>query len=171
MIRRATFDDIDLLEEIIIQSCRELVCDVYAKQVAEELIAHGKLKVDRSLIEDGTLYCLIENNQIIACGGWSRTYKAFDDIENDISEEFKNIAMLRSFYIKPEFVHRGYGKKLLEYCEEEIKSEGFTKIELHSSPYAFKFYKNNGYTLVSNHTKDIKGTSFSFAYSIMYKCL
>lgn len=172
MIRQATSDDIPSLKDLIRQSCRVLLKDVFSEEVIEAYLSKGLLALDENLINDKTLYCITDNNQIVACGGWSKRKKNLlksIDAELDSSEKFRNTAMLRNFYVKPEFARRGYGKKLLSHCEREAKKDGISKIELIATPLGAKLYNSNGFFLEDIYDFTIEGTDLKTIYLKMYK--
>lgn len=152
-----------------------MLYDVCGKEVIEELINRDILNVDQSMIEDKTLYCLIENDQIVACGGWSKRNKTFENPSNSkdmrSSNDSKSAGIIRTFYVRPDITRRGYGQKLLKYCEEEAKKEGFTKIELSTTLFAKKFYSTNGYLLESTCKAEMEELNLSYDYVKMYKYL
>ena len=44
----------------------------------------------------------------------------------------KDPAKIRAFFVHPSHARKGLARALLEYCEQQAKSEGFSKIEMRS---------------------------------------
>lgn len=98
-------------------------------------------KLDRHLsqcefekkIRDKMGYVLLENNVPIAL----LRYNLFWD----------NTPFLTMIYVQQEYQHKGYGRKLIEFWEENMKSEGYEMIMASTQvdEEAQHFYRKIGY--------------------------
>ena len=86
--------------------------------------------IDRYL-ERGTMYALVDNGVKAIC--------VITD-EGDSALEIKNIA------VQPEYQHKGYGRKLIEFIEEKYRGlYHVLKVGTGDSPLTIPFYKNCGF--------------------------
>jgi len=84
-------------------------------------------------IRDKMGYVLLENNVPIAL----LRYNLFWD----------NTPFLTMLYVQQEYQHKGYGRKLIEFWEENMKSAGYVMImtSTQADEYAQHFYRKIGY--------------------------
>lgn len=86
--------------------------------------------IDRYL-ERGTMYVLMDNGVKAVC--------VITD-EGDLTLEIKNIA------VEPKYQHKGYGKKLIEFIEENYRKLYKTlKVGTGDSPWTIPFYEKCGF--------------------------
>lgn len=86
--------------------------------------------IDRYL-ERGTMYVLMDNGVKAVC--------VITD-EGDLTLEIKNIA------VEPKYQHNGYGKKLIEFIEENYrKSYKILRVGTGDSPLTIPFYEKCGF--------------------------
>lgn len=69
--RLASFEDIPLLNEIIVLSFRRLSKDYNTPKQIESSIKHI-FGVDTQLVKDGTYYVADLDGIVVGCGGWSK---------------------------------------------------------------------------------------------------
>ncbi len=107
--------------------------------------------VDRTLIEDGT-YLVVEcGGTAVACGGWSfrRTPFGSDQAASVRDAGFRkpgsDAAVIRAFFVHPDWTRRGLGRKILEACEGAATAAGFDRWELTSTLMGHDFYRAAGY--------------------------
>ncbi len=65
--------------------------------------------------------------------------------------KFEDCLYIASIAVLPEFRMKGYGKKLIQFCEEGSKKLGLSRVELHvkiSNKIAILFYEKMGYKRV-----------------------
>lgn len=55
---------------------------------------------------------------------------------------------IKGFYIKPKFIGKGFGNRLLHHTQEILKTNGYKHIELTSNKWTIGFYKKNGFKLI-----------------------
>ena len=112
-------------------------------------ISHEEMK---QCIELGRVYVLLENDKII---GWLR-YNLF----------WSRIPFIDLLYINQEYQAKGFGKKLMSYFEQEVKSFGKVMVSTQSNEYAQHFYEKIGYKTIGGFT--IPNDEYEL---IMYKSL
>jgi GNAT superfamily N-acetyltransferase len=79
-------------------------------------------------------------------------------------------ARIRAFFVHPDFVRMGIGKRLLEKCEIEAKSFGFDSLELVATLSGEKLYSSNGYIPLKSYEVDL-GNGITNKVVSMYKAL
>jgi GNAT superfamily N-acetyltransferase len=149
-VRKATFEDREVLRELIARSARELsVADYRPEQVEGAL--RGAFGVDSQLIQDGTYFVVEENGIIVGCGGWSYRKTLFGGdgrAERDAAEldPKSEPAKIRAFFVHPAHARKGIGTVLLGQCESEAKARGFSSVELMSTLPGVRLYAARGYS-------------------------
>ncbi|CAM2959371.1 GNAT family acetyltransferase [Legionella steigerwaltii] len=151
MIRTAQIDEIKILNQLIEHSARELSQEDYTHQEIEGAI-RSIFGVDKELIMDQTYYVVVKEGTVVACGGWSKRKTLFGGDQCNTREEgFLNprtdYAKIRAFFVHPNHARQGFGKKLLQYCEQRALSHGFTKMEMMATLPGVKLYQACGYQI------------------------
>jgi GNAT superfamily N-acetyltransferase len=132
--RAAQLADISALEELIAVSARRLQGDHYSAAQTEGAIG-TVFGVDSQLIKDGTYFVAVSGGKIVGCGGWSKRKTLYgadraktkpDPLRDPRTEP----AMIRAFFIHPEFARRGIGRELVRLSEAGASAEGFREIEI-----------------------------------------
>jgi GNAT superfamily N-acetyltransferase len=148
-LRTATGHDEPTLRELIARSIRQLgVADYTAGQI--EAALRGAFGVDSALIRDGTYFVGTFNDQIVACGGWSRRRTLFgSDTRADRDDSWLDprvdAAKIRAFFVDPAHVRQGLGRALLERSEAEAIKAGFSAFELMATLPGVRLYEKCGY--------------------------
>jgi GNAT superfamily N-acetyltransferase len=148
-IRKASANDQVALTNLIALSARGLSAQVYTAAQIEAAL-RGTYGVDSQLIKDGTYFVVEDDGKIVGCGGWSRrrticggdSYTQRDDAELDPATD---AAKIRAFFIHPEHARQGIGKSILERCEAEAITHGFSRLELMATLPGVPFYTALGY--------------------------
>ena len=167
--RKAKISDCVPLEELIIQSSNKINNQFYSQEVLAAAI--GNIwTVDKQLILDET-YWLVENDKgiIVGCGGWSKRKLLFgSNTTNNCTPEELNPkidpAKIRAFFVHPDHVRKGIGKKLLLICENEAKESGFKILELIATLAGEKLYKTCGFHKTKNIQIDL-GNNICLLYT------
>jgi GNAT superfamily N-acetyltransferase len=149
-LRPATLEDRDVLRALIERSARELSAHDYRPEQIEGAL-RGAFGVDSQLIRDGTYFVVEEDGAVVGCGGWSyrRTLFGGDKRpERDVAEldPRTDPAKIRAFFVDPAHSRRGIGTLLLQKCEAEAKSRGFSRVELMSTLPGVRLYSVRGYS-------------------------
>lgn len=149
-IRKAVFEDVPEIEELIAESARGLsVGDYSARQI--ELSVKSVFGVDIELIADKTYFVAEANGKIAGCGGWSKRKTLYGassfahSRESGMLDAKTDAAKIRAFFIHPGWARKGIGKSILETCEAEAKSHGFQSAEMMSTLPGVRLYKACGY--------------------------
>jgi len=159
VIRKAALDDLPAIERVMRASMAALGAHFYdAAQLpsAVQFIAVP----DRQLIDDGTYYVVVEHDEIIACGGWSRRKKLFtgtadqDATSGDVDPEH-DPARIRAMFVHPTHARRGLGRMILETSESQARVMGFTRFELMATLPGVPLYEACGYERVEDVTLDL----------------
>ena len=148
-LRPAVRADQTALQQLIARSARELGTQDYSPAQIEGAL-QGAFGVDTQLIDDGTYFVAEIEHKLVGCGGWSRRRTLFggdrhtarDGAELDPTVD---AARIRAFFVDPDYARRGIGRALLERCEAEARSQGFTRFELMGTLPGVRLYQAFGY--------------------------
>jgi GNAT superfamily N-acetyltransferase len=150
VFRRATLEDIPVLEQVIASSARELASVDYTSEQIEAALGSA-WGVDTQLIKDGTYWVVVEpGSAIIACGGWSYRKTAFGSDrqsgrESTTLDPSTDAARIRAFFVRPDWARKGVGRALLQKCETEARSNGFRSTALVATLPGVRLYRRFGY--------------------------
>ena len=150
VMRKATIDDVPVLERLITESARILSREDYTDAEIEAAIGTA-WGVDSELIRDGTYYVVETGSDgIIACGGWSRRKTLFGSDkqqgrESEVLDPRRESARIRAFFVHPNWARRGIGRLLLQKCEDDAKAHGFQSTELVATLTGQRLYRVFGY--------------------------
>jgi GNAT superfamily N-acetyltransferase len=157
-LRKAVPADTPTLLTLIRLSVRELQRNDYTPAQIEGAL-ESVFGVDSALVVDGT-YLVVEteeqDQQIIACGGWSKRKTLFGG-DNWVHREdsvyldpAQDPAKIRAFFVHPTWSRQGIGTLLLNACEEAAKSAGFTSFEMGATLTGVPLYLARGYVSLQN---------------------
>lgn len=107
-------------------------------------------------IKKGNLYKIVEDNKLL---GTFVLNSKVDEYWAKIEWENDNFLGLHLLAIKPKYQGKGCGKKVLIFCEQKAKEEGYESLHLDvfsKNPAALNLYKNNGYKKVGKLYFDFK---------------
>lgn len=154
IIRKATMEERDPMQQLIAESARHLSRAHYNDQQIETAI-ETVFGVDTDLIEDGTYFVVEIDGDLVGCGGWSkrRTLYGGDQFTSrDASylDPASEPAKIRAFFIHPDHARKGIARALLNHCETEARAEGFRALELMATLPGIEFYKSCGFTETGN---------------------
>lgn len=136
-IEKANTDDHEILTGI---TKRSKAWWGYSKEQIE--IWSEQLTITRTYIETKSVYKLVVDNRI---AGY---YAFFNTRENTIR--------LDNLFVLPEYIGKGFGRKLMEDFFSRLKQSGATTIDLHSEPFAEKFYTKFGFVKVGQLETSIR---------------
>ncbi len=109
-------------------------------------IAH----LDMQLIEDGTYLVHQADDEIVACGGWSRRGKLFtgsgaaDDDDRLLNPQTEP-ARVRAMFVRSDWTRRGLGRAILDSCEQAAREEGFKSLVLGATLPGEPLYRSFGF--------------------------
>ena len=150
--RKATLEDIPELVHLIATSSRELATNDYSNSQIESAIG-TVWGVDEELIRDQTYIAVVVNSnegkKIVACGGWSKRSKLFGASEGNEASPLLNpeidASRIRAFFVHPDWARQGIGREIIQFCENEAKQAGFTRMELMATLPGHRLYKACGF--------------------------
>ena len=150
IIRKATLEDREAMQELIAASARLLSRQYYNDAQIEAAIA-TVFGVDTTLIEDGTYFVAEIDGVFVGCGGWSRRKTLFGGDQyssRDVGyiDPQSEPAKIRAFFIHPDHARKGIARAILARCEEEARAYGFRELELAATLPGVEFYKSCGFS-------------------------
>jgi GNAT superfamily N-acetyltransferase len=160
-LRKATEADVADLERLIPLSVRSLQAQHYSSALVEAALG-PVFGVDRNLIRDGTYFVITLENQIVACGGWSRRKALFggDQHQGCSAEPLDpntEPARIRAFFVHPNFVRKGLGRMILQASEDAAREAGFTRGELVATLTGEPLYAAGGYDVLERYEIPLAG--------------
>ena len=161
-IRPATLDDLPVLWQLIADSVWTLQSPDYSDAVREAAtrLVYG---VDTQLIRDGTYFAVECEDQIVACGGWSRRKTLFGGDQHaptrepELLDPATDAAKIRAFFVRPGWERRGIGSALIRACEQAATAEGFRRLEMGSTLTGVALYSTHGYHEVERIEVPLEG--------------
>ena len=162
IIRKATMEERDALQQLIAESARKLSREHYSDAQIEAAIA-TVFGVDTTLIEDGTYFVVESDGQLAGCGGWSKRKTLFggdqySSRDTGYIDPEREPAKIRAFFIHPDHARKGVARLLLSRCEDEARAQGYRALELLSTLPGIEFYKSCGFVETGNLTLDLTDT-------------
>ena len=162
VIRKATMEERDALQQLIAESARKLSREHYSDAQIEAAI-ETVFGVDTTLIEDGTYFVVESDGQLAGCGGWSKRKTLFggdqySSRDVDYSDPKTDPAKIRAFFIHPDHARKGVARAILSRCEDEARAQGFRALELLSTLPGIEFYKSCGFVETGNLNLDLTET-------------
>jgi len=149
IIRKATMEDRDAIQQLIADSARRLSREHYTDLEIETAI-ETVFGVDTSLIEDRTYFAVEIDGQLAGCGGWSKRKTLFGGDQytsRDVGyiDPKSEPAKIRAFFIHPDHARKGIARAIVNQCEQEAREQGFHALELLSTLPGIEFYKSCGF--------------------------
>jgi GNAT superfamily N-acetyltransferase len=150
--RLATLADIPALEELIPLSARKLQAGFYSAAQIEGAIG-TVFGVDSQLIRDGTYFVALDGERLVGCGGWSKRKTAYGGDRaktgvDPLRDPGTEPAMIRAFFIHPDYARRGLGRGIMERSESAALAAGFRHIEIVATLAGVPLYATFAYETV-----------------------
>jgi GNAT superfamily N-acetyltransferase len=106
--------------------------------------------VDPTLLADGTYFVHNVDDEIVACGGWSRRgrlYTGSGDDEGDdrLLDSRTEGAHIRVMFVRPGWTRRGLGGAILQAGHDAARSEGFQRLDLGATLPGVGLYRAFGF--------------------------
>ena len=160
-VRKAVFEDIPAIKELIKASSRFLAKGYYSFEQIEAALKSA-WGVDSQLIFDATYFVSEYKSKIVGCGGWSRRRTLFGgDQQIGRSEELldpqTDPARIRAFFIHPEWARKGIGRIILSESEKEAQLAGFRALELVATLSGQRFYESLGFQKEGSKSFPLQG--------------
>lgn len=151
-IRIAEERDVDAIRSLMELAINQLQRGYLTPEQIEA--SKAGMGLDRLLIDDGTYFCVLEESDLVGCGGWSRRatlYGGNHSAGRDprLLDPATERARIRAMYTHPEHVRKGIGRLILEVSEKAAAAEGFSEIEMAATMAGKPFYERCGYVVES----------------------
>jgi GNAT superfamily N-acetyltransferase len=149
LVRVATHADIGGIAAVMRASLLSLGRNAYdERQIASALLHIAR--PDEQLIDDGTYFVAVADENIIGCGGWSRRRKVYSGSaasgdESALLDPVTEPARIRAMFVRPEWARRGIGRRILQHAEVRAAAEGFRSFQLVAMHSAGRIYEAAGY--------------------------
>ena len=147
--RPATTGDIPALEALIPLSVRGLQAPYYTAGQIEAALG-TVFGVDSQLIKDGTYFVSEHDGRIVACGGWSKRKTLYGGDaaktgEDALRDPETEPALVRAFFVHPDYARQGIGRHFIKLCEAAIIVAGFKSIDIVATLAGEPLYTACGY--------------------------
>lgn len=148
-IRTATLDDLPEVERVMRLSMAALGSQFYDARQIESAVKFIAV-ADPQIISDGTYFVVENDDQVVACGGWSKRKKLFTGTAGQESidgwlDPLNEPARIRAMFVDPAYSRRGIGRMIVERAEDEARRAGFTRCELMATLPGVPLYSACGY--------------------------
>lgn len=152
MYKKANKNELDKIFEIY-KTCRK---DLANKGIVQWDENYPTRQLIKEAINERNLYKIEEGKNLI---GTFILNSKVDQYWKKIKWQSDDFLGLHLLAIKPDYQEKGFGKKVLEFCEQRAKEEGYESVHLDvfsKNPAALKLYKSNGYKKVGELYFDFK---------------
>lgn len=151
-IRIAEERDVDAIRSLMELAINQLQRGYLTPEQIEA--SKAGMGLDRLLIDDGTYFCVLEEGELVGCGGWSRRatlYGGNHSAGRDprLLDPATERARIRAMYTHPDHVRKGIGRLILDLSEKAAAAEGFSDIEMAATMAGKPFYERCGYVVES----------------------
>jgi len=140
-VKKATLNDVDVLGQIHAKSWQQAYKNIIPDSVLDNITTVKRVaRFEKAMSDSGeeNYLFLLDNKEI----GFTSIGKSRDD---DLS---KDTGEIRGIYLEPDHWRKGYGSKLLNWAEAELKSRSYKSIALwvlKDNHQARKFYEKHDY--------------------------
>ncbi len=147
-------EDIPRLERLVERSITHLARGHYDDHQIESGLRY-LYGIDSQLVRDRTYVVVEHDRDAVACGGWSWRRTPFGgDNAGDVRDAGRrtpglDAAVVRAFFVDPEWTRQGLGRLVLETCEHDARAMGFDRFELTSTAMGVAFYASCGYRKIT----------------------
>ena len=120
-------------------------------QIAASRLSMG---LDTQLIADGTYFAIMDGDELVGCGGWSKRATLYGgnhsaELRDDrLLDPAHEPARSRAMYTDPAHVRRGIGRLILALCEASARAAGFGRLELMATAAGEPLYAACGYHVI-----------------------
>ncbi len=170
----ADLNDVPALNQLIQLSAASLSHGFYdATQI--DALNHHVFGVDSALIADRSYFKVLRDEQLIACGGWSRRKTLYGGDQRRIGlpellDPAHDAAKIRAFFVHPAAARQGVGRQLLQHCERCARDNGFTQLELMATLPGVPLYEASGFH-AEQHVSDTLPNGIVVTFVRMRKSL
>ena len=161
MIREANTSDAARIVRIHLNSWRSTYSNVFPKEVFDKQESEYNTRVEniKNAIEKGSSnYALLEEDNMV------KAFICYGDARGDKYNDYKEIY---SIYIEDNNQKNGYGTKLIKYCFNIFKKDGYKRVIIRclKENTANAFYQKIGGKVVELESSNIHGIDINeFVY-------
>lgn len=153
MIREANTSDAARIVRIHLNSWRSTYSNVFPKEVFDKQESEYNTRVEniKNAIRKGSSnYALLEEDNMV------KAFICYGDARGDKYKEYKEIY---SIYIEDNNQKKGYGTKLIKYCFDIFKKEGYKSVIIRclKENTANEFYQKIGGKVVELEHSSVHG--------------
>ena len=158
-LKTATHNDIVPIKALMECSIRQLQKNyLTVEQIDASFAGMG---LDTQLIDDGTYFCVYDEERLVGCGGWSRRSTLYGGNHSagrnaSLLDPVIDRARIRAMYCHPDYARRGIGRMIIEAGETAAKADGFLALEMAATMAGKPFYLKCGYH-IENEWEDKNG--------------
>lgn len=147
--RLALASDAPRISELMRVSVLELFPHFYDQRQSASAAVHIA-HLDMQLIEDGTYVVHEADDEIVACGGWSRRNKLYTGSgaggdDDRLLDPQTEPARVRAMFVRGDWTRRGLGRAILDSCEQAAREEGFKSLVLGATLPGEPLYRSFGF--------------------------
>lgn len=151
-LRLATGDDVSDIAGLMQMAIAQLQMGFLTPEQIEA--SKAGMGLDLQLIEDGTYFCVLDQGNLVGCGGWSRRatlYGGNHSAGRDprLLDPACERARIRAMYTHPGHTRKGIGQMILLAAEAAARTAGFTAMEMAATMAGKPFYLACGYSIES----------------------
>src|SRR5476649_1431171 len=151
-LRLAQAADIANMEALIARSGIELSAGFYTEAQAAAVTEHV-FGVDTQLVADQTYFLIERDGVLVACGGWSKRATLFGSDRaktgpDPLLDPATQAARIRAFFVEPSMARQGLGRTLMQHCQQQAATAGFTMMELAATMPGVPLYRAGGFEVV-----------------------
>jgi GNAT superfamily N-acetyltransferase len=148
-LRTASPADIPAIRRLILDSVRGLSESAYSPAQIESALTHI-FGVDTQLVADGTYYVIVDDDAVVAAGGWSGRQTLFggDQHKGEADRAIDPVtspARIRAFFVHPAWARRGLARRIYAACEAAAAAAGFRQFELMATLPGVPLYRALGF--------------------------
>jgi len=160
-LRFAQRADVSALQDLIARSGLALSVGFYSPPQADAITRYV-FGVDSQLIDDQTYFAIVDEDRIVACGGWSKRRTLFGGDHaksgpDPLLDPSMESARIRAFFVDPSMARRGLGRQLMTACVAAAKQAGFSSLELVSTLPGEPLYLSSGFAILERFALDLPG--------------
>lgn len=153
-IRVATPADLPEIHRVMRASMEALGAKFYGEAQLRSAVEYIS-SPDHQLVDDGTFYVVLDDDLVVACGGWSWRKKLFTGTSEQAATSGEidpehNPARIRAMFVHPDYARRGLGRLILDTSENHARRLGFTRFELMATLPGVPLYEACGYERVED---------------------
>ena len=151
-LRLATRGDARRIEALMKVSATVIFPRYYDERQCQSAIRHVA-EVDVTLLADGTYFVLEVDDELVACGGWSRRDRLYTGsgaatADDRLLDPTSEPARVRAMFVRDDWTRRGLGRRILQECEAAARREGFRQLTLGATLPGVPLYVAYGFERV-----------------------